>query len=161
MWDKETKTVVWLSVGYDRILETQEDPLQLSNFYPVPPFMMANATTSLYIPTPDFKLAQDLYNEIDKLQQRISIITDAVKVVGVYDASADKLKDMFNMGVDNQLIPVDNWALFAEKGGIKGQIDWVPIMDIVSALTSCVNCGQRTSPSCRRSPACQISCAAA
>ena len=41
---------------------------------------------------------------------------------------------MFKEGTDNDLIPVDNWALFAEKGGIDGQIDWVPIKEISETL---------------------------
>ena len=134
IWDKDTKQVLWMAFGYDKILEVKDDPLQLNNFFPSPAFFLANPTTSLYAPTPDFALAQDLYNEIDNLQLRISVITEAVKVVGVYDSAADGIKSMFKQGLDNDLIPVDNWALFAEKGGIRGQIDWVPITDIVNAL---------------------------
>lgn len=134
VWDKQKRKVVWISPQYDKILDTKPDPLRLNGFYPCPPFFMANPTTSLYMPTPDFHMAQDLYNEIDILQTRISIITEAVKVVGVYDASAAGIKRMFKEGVENELIAVDNWALFAEKGGIQGQIDWVPVADIVNAL---------------------------
>ena len=32
------------------------------------------------------------------------------------------------------MIPVDNWAMFAEKGGIKGQVDWIPIDQVVNAI---------------------------
>ena len=32
------------------------------------------------------------------------------------------------------MIPVDNWAMFAEKGGIKGQVDWIPIQEVVNAI---------------------------
>lgn len=134
VWDKEKRKVCWLSLGYDKALDIQDDPLKLRNFFPIPPFFMANPTTTLYVPTPDFKLAEDLYNEIDKLQERISIITEAVKVVGVYDASNDEIKQMFKQGLDNDLIPVENWALFGEKQGLRGQIDWLPIKDIVDAL---------------------------
>jgi len=134
IWDKEKRKVVWLCFGYDKVLETKDDPLQLENFYPVPPFLLANPTTSLYLPTPDYKLAEDLYNEIDKLQERISIITEAVKVVGVYDSSSEEIKKMMNNGTDNQLIPVSNWAVFGEKQGLKGQVDWLPIADVVNAL---------------------------
>lgn len=134
IWDKTTRKVSWLCFGYHRILDERDDPLRLNGFFPIPPFFMANPTSSLYIPCPDFKLAEDLYNEIDKLQERISIITEAVKVVGVYDASSEEVKQMFRQGVDNDLIPVSNWALFGEKNGLKGQIDWVPIADIVNAL---------------------------
>ena len=134
IWDKAKKKVVWLSPGYDKILATKDDFLNLSGFYPCPPFLLANQTTSFYLPVSDYYLSQDLYNEIDHLQQRISILTEAVKVVGVYDRSAEGLDRMFKEGTDNDLIPVDNWALFAEGGGIKGSIDWVPIKDVVNAL---------------------------
>ena len=134
IWDKKEKKVVWLSLGYDKILEEKDDPLGLENFFPVPPFLLANPTTSLLIPTPDYKLAEDLYNEIDKLQDRISTITEAVKVVGVYDSSNAEIKQMMNAGYDNTLIPVSNWAVFGEKQGLRGQIDWMPIQDVVNAL---------------------------
>jgi hypothetical protein len=134
IWDKDKREVIWYSQGYNRILDTKKDPLKLKSFFPCPPFFLANPTSTLYIPTPDFVLSEDLYNEIDTLQTRISILTEAVKVVGVYDSAADGIKRMFNEGVENELIPVDNWALFAEKGGIQGQVDWVPIGDIVNAL---------------------------
>lgn len=134
IWDKQSRTVKFVTIGYERILEEVEDPLKLDNFFPTPPFLVANPTTKLYIPTPDFTLAQDLYNEVDTLQSRISIITEAVKVVGVYDGSAGEVNRMFNEGVENQVIPVDNWALFGEKGGLQGVIDWFPIEDVVAAL---------------------------
>ena len=134
IWDKNKKKVIWLSLGYDKVLDTKKDPLQLSNFYPCPPFFLANPTNALYMPTPDYHMAQDLYNQIDILQTRIAILTEAVKVIGVYDASAEGIKRMFKEGVENDLIPVDNWAMFAEKGGIQGQIDWLPIADVVGAL---------------------------
>ena len=134
IWDKAKCQVVWYSEGYDKILDTKKDPLGLRNFFPCPQFFIANATTSLYIPKADYKLAEDLYQEIDILQSRIAIITEAVKVVGVYDKSAEGIKRVFNEGTDNDLIPIDNWAMFAEKGGIAGSIDWLPIDDIVNAL---------------------------
>lgn len=134
IWDKDAREVVWVSIGHDQVLETLEDTLELENFFPSPPGMLANVTTSLYLPKPDYILAQDIYNEIDKLQTRISVITDAVKVIGVYDKSAKGLQRMFKEGVDNDLIPVENWAQFAEKGGLSGTIDWFPINDVTSGL---------------------------
>ena len=134
IWDKAKKQTVWIVKGYGKVADTKDDPLKLNGFYPCPPFFLANPTTSLYMPTSDYTLAQDLYNEIDVLHTRISIITEAVKVIGVYDSKADGIKRMFKEGIENDLIPVDNWALFAEKGGITGSVVWVPIADIVNAL---------------------------
>ena len=144
IWCKETRKVHWIILGYDKQLEEKDDILKLSGFWPVPPFFIANVTTTLYTPTPDFVLAQDLYNEVDKLQTRIAVITEAVRVVGVYNASADNLKSMFNAGKDNDLIPVENWALFGENGGLAGQIEWLPIVDIVQALRELIQIRDQT-----------------
>lgn len=134
IWDKETMSVYWYSSGAELILDIKEDPYKLDGFFPSPMPMMANLTTRQVMPKADFLLAQDLYNEVDILQTRIAMITKAVKVVGVYDKSSDGIKRMLGEGTENDLIPVDNWAMFAEKGGIAGQIDWMPIEEIAGVL---------------------------
>jgi hypothetical protein len=135
IWNKKDRTVYWYAQGCDLILDVREDPLKLDGFWPHPQPMVANLTTTLYCPRADFVLSQDLYNEIDELQSRIAIITRAVKVVGVYDKSAgDSAGRMLKEGNENDLIPVDNWAMFAEKGGLQGVIQWFPVQEIVSTL---------------------------
>jgi len=135
IWNKKDKQVYWYSEGADLILDYKEDPLGLDGFLPMPRPMVANCTTTLFVPRADFILAQDLYNEIDELQSRISTITRAIKVVGVYDkAAGDSVGRMLKEGVENDLIPVDNWAMFAEKGGLQGSIQWFPVEVIVGVL---------------------------
>ena len=134
IWDKDKRKVFWYARDMPEILDQKDDPLKLAGFFPCPKPMASNITTTAYMPIPDYIMAQDLYNEIDKLETRISLITDAVKVVGVYDKSAEGVKRMLVEGVENDLIPVDNWALFAEKGGLKGMIDWLPYETIAGVL---------------------------
>ena len=135
IWDKVTRKVYWVCKGYNKTLDSKDDPLGLSGFFPSPPFFIANPTTSLYAPTPDFHMSRDLYNEIDLLQTRIAVITEAVKVVGVYDSeTGESVGRMLKEGSENSLIPVKSWALFSEKGGLDGSIQWMPLADIVNAL---------------------------
>jgi len=136
IWDLESKEVIWFSKGYKTgLLETKKDPLQLAeHFAPCPKPLFANLTTSNCIPKPDFAMIQDQYNELDETNNRISLLIIACKVTGVYDRSADGVQRMLTEGSDNTLIPVDNWAMFAEKGGIKGQVDWLPLDVVVQAL---------------------------
>jgi hypothetical protein len=134
-WCKKEKKVYWWSPGADIILDIVDDPLELDGFWPVPRPMMANLTTTLFCPVADYIFAQDLYAEIDILQSRIASITRAIKVVGVYDKGAgDSVGRMLKEGMENQLIPVDNWAMFSEKGGLAGTIQWFPVQDVVSTL---------------------------
>jgi len=134
IWCKKTRKVYYVCLGYDKIIETKPDPLGLNNFYPIPPFLAANVTTSLYVPTADYKLAEDLYNEIDLLSARIAKITEAVRVAGVYDNGSPEIAQMLNQGIDNKLIPVDKWAMLSEKGGLAGVIDWFPVEEVVRTL---------------------------
>jgi hypothetical protein len=134
IWSKEINKVFWYSDGCTEILDVKDDPLELEDFFPSPRPMFANITTSSLVPRPDYVLAQDQYSEIDSLTTRINLLQSAVKAVGVYDKEATGVKRMMEEGVENDLIPVDNWAMFAEKGGIRGTVDWMPIQDIVAAM---------------------------
>jgi hypothetical protein len=131
IWDKTTKKVYHVVKGAKEPLKTIEDPYNLPDFWPCPRPMIANTTTSALLPITDYHLAQDQYNELDVLYARMSLITKAVKVAGAYDAAATEIARMLE-GQENKLIPVDNWAMYAEKGGAKGLIDWYPIEQIVT-----------------------------
>jgi len=134
IWDKTSKMVYWLGKGSDVILDYKEDPLKLDGFFPCPKPLAANLTSSNFMPRPDYIFAQDQFNELDEINTRITWLTRAAKVVGVYDRNAEGIQRMFNQAAENQLIPVDNWAMFSEAGGIKGKVDWVPIDQVVNAI---------------------------
>ncbi|HAM41747.1 MAG TPA: hypothetical protein DCP69_10555 [Candidatus Omnitrophica bacterium] len=134
VWDKESGRVVWYVDGHDSILDTKDDPLGLDGFWPFPRPLVANVTTSEFVPLPDYVLAQDLYDEIDKLTTRIDLLEDAIRVAGVYDKNAVGIERLLSSRAQNVLIPIEGWAMFAEKGGTKGQIDWLPLDQVVAAL---------------------------
>jgi hypothetical protein len=137
IWDKKTKKVYWYSEGADLILDIKDDPLELMNFFPMPRPLTANLTTTLFMPKSDYLMHQDLYRETDVLYNRITIITRAIKVVGVYDKNqTSSVGRMLKEGSENALIPVDNWAMFAEKGGLKGTVEWFPVQDIANTLVT-------------------------
>ena len=134
IWDRTTRKVLWFSRGVDFLLDEEDDPLGLVGFEPCPRPMLANVSTSNAAPRPDYYMIQDQYQELDTVNNRISKLVQACKVVGVYDQAAKGVARMLQEGFDNQLIPVDNWAMFAEKGGIKGQVNWLPLDVVVAAL---------------------------
>lgn len=142
IWHKQEKKVFWWSSGQEKVLDIKDDPLGLTGFWPMPEPMIANPSTSLLLPQPDFVIAQDLYNQIDQLETRIAIITTAIRVVGVYDSAEPGIKRMMQEGMENDLIPVENWAAFAEGAGIDGKVQWMPIKDIAEVLNHLV--GQRS-----------------
>jgi hypothetical protein len=56
------------------------------------------------------------------------------KSKGCYDASVPELARLFTEGTNGTLVPVKNWAGFAEKQGLAGAISLVEIMPIAQAL---------------------------
>lgn len=137
IWDKSTKSVIWVVEGYPKILDKKDDPYGLDSFWPCPKPLYATQTTDTLVPVPDYSLYQDQASEIDALTQRIGLLTQALKVVGVYDATATGVQRMLSEGYDNTMIPVDNWAVFSEKGAVKGAMDFLPLGDVINAMDKC------------------------
>ena len=134
IWDSKTLSAQWYHEDYPGMLDIQDDPLRLEGFFPTPPPFIANTSTDLFYPTSYFMLAQDLYNEVDQLSTRINIITNAVRVGGVYDATySDELRNALS-SIENDLIPVKNWAQLAERGGLDKIVDFFPTMEIAQVL---------------------------
>ena len=136
LWDKKEKRCVWMSKSHQKALDVKDDPLGLDGFFPCPKPLYATTTTDSLIPVPDYALYQDLAKELDTLTDRINGLADSIKVVGVYDSTQTGVKRMLKEGVNTELIPVDNWLMFSEKGGIKGVIDWLPLNEVVGALNA-------------------------
>jgi hypothetical protein len=137
IWDKTTGKVLWISKSLGKIVDEKDDPLQLENFWPCPKPLYATLTTDSLEPIPDFVIYQDQARELDTLCDRIDGLINALKVRGVYDASASELARLFSEGENNTLIPVHNWMAFAEKQGMKGAIDLVDITPFAAALQQC------------------------
>ena len=137
IWDKETGKVLWISKSLGKILDERDDPLGLENFWPCPKPLYSTLTTDSLEPIPDFVIYQDQARELDALCDRIDGLINAIKVRGVYDASASELQRLFSEGENNTMIPVHNWMAFAEKQGMKGAIDLVDLAPFASALMTC------------------------
>lgn len=133
IWSKKDKKVYHIVKGADDPLKTVPDPYKLKDFFPCPKPLIANPTTSAFLPVTDYHLSQDQYNELDTLYARMSLIAKAVKVAGLYDAASTEIARMLE-GMENKLVPVDNWAMFAERGGTKGMIDWYPVEQVVTVF---------------------------
>ncbi len=134
MWNKKEKKAVWIHKDFEEILDERDDPLGLDDFYPCPRPLFPTMTNDSLVPIPDYTQYQDQAKELDDLTGRIFAITKAIKVAGVYDASASGVANLLSEGVENQLIPVQQWAVFGDKGGLKGVIDLMPMQEILQTL---------------------------
>lgn len=139
VWDKEEREVVWVTEE-GRVLDTKPDPLGLKGFFPCPRPLLAFVTTDDMVPRPDYVLAEDLYGDIDTLATRMHLLRTALRVVGVYDASSAELGELLSPNAtENRMVPVSNWAMFGEKGGLQGSVDFFPVDKVAAALVALGN----------------------
>lgn len=136
IWDKRAKRIIFLAPSSEGggILKESPAPLKLRNFFPFPKPLLGTTAGETLIPTPDYVTYQDQALELDDLTQRIAIITQALRLVGVYNSSIPPLKRLLATDAANQMIPVDAWAMFAESGGIKGNVEFLPIREAAEVL---------------------------
>lgn len=144
IWNKSDRRVYWVSNGYDFLCDVRKDPYKLKKFFPCPKPLSATVTNDSLTPVPDYCEYQDQAIQIDELTQRIAMLTKACKVAGVYNAANKQLARIFEEVSENQLIGVDQWAMFAEAGGIKGAIDFVPLDQIQTCIKTLQEVRQAT-----------------
>ena len=134
IWDKPSEQVIWFSEHMDKLLDQKPDYLELDDFFPCPQFLVSTVSNGQYIPIPDYHYASDQYRELNEINTRMGLLVRACRVAGVYDKASPQLPSLLNNAAENTLVPVDQWAAFAEKGGIKGVVDWIPLDQIVLTL---------------------------
>lgn len=137
IWCKTAKKVIWITDAYQEgVLKEVDDPLNLRQFFPCPRPIWATLSTDSLIPVPDYALYQDQADQIDELTNRIRLLTKALRVVGVFNAASVGVQTLLEEGQENEMIPIDNWVWFSGTGGLKGNVDWLPIEQISAVLES-------------------------
>ena len=135
IWHKPTRKVYMIAQGFDQFCrEPTDDPLNLEGFFPCPMPLFATMTNDTLEPVPDYVEYQDQALEIDSLTNRITLLTSALKVAGVYDGSVKELSRLLDESLENKLIGVPNWAAFAQKGGLQSAISFLPIQEVADVL---------------------------
>lgn len=117
-------------------LEVRPRPVKLATAkWPCPQPLYGTMTNGSLVPVPSFVQWQSLADEVDDLTGRIESLTRAVKIAGARPSEMEELDKLFNDTVDNELIAVDNWAAFADKGGLKGVVSFLPMAEVMEVLT--------------------------
>ncbi|TXH44522.1 MAG: hypothetical protein E6Q97_32465 [Desulfurellales bacterium] len=136
IWDKRTRTVYWYCDNYaDDVLDFKPDPLRLKNFFPCPRPMRAISNNRTFIPRALYSQYKAQAETLNTLTYRIRLLTEALKVVGVYDGSQAELANILSPTTGNKMVSVQSWVQFAQNGGIKGSIEWLPLEAVVTTLS--------------------------
>lgn len=133
-WDKEKREAVWFSKSMKDFIEVKQSPVDFEEGFPCPKPLYSSLTNESLEPIPDFVIYQDQANELDILADRIDGLIKALKVAGGYDSSIPEIGRIFTEAENGTLIPIKNWAAFAEKNGLQGALSLVDLKPIADAL---------------------------
>ena len=133
IWDKRERKVIFISEGATDPMMEKDDPLNLEDFFPIPRPLYSVETDRTMLPVPEFTLYRDQADELDDITARINHLVNMLKVRGVYDAANEELGNIFKT-TEGTMIPAHNWQAFAERGGFRGTIDFVPLESTAQVL---------------------------
>lgn len=117
IFDKDTKTRIWIVPGFDTVCRKDADPYGLEDFFPNAEPLQAITTNDTMVPSPEFHIYKDQADGLDEIEARIDKLTRALKRRGVYDATFKELVRLSKAN-DNEFIPVKNYAELSTKGGL-------------------------------------------
>ena len=135
IWSKSEGKVYWICPAYTAApLDASDPPVDFKNFFNTPHPLASNTTNGSLIPVPDYCQYQDQAEEIDRITERIDVLTEALKVVGWYAGDDESIPFALNDMEENTLVPVKNWSNWADRGGAQGLIDWYPVATVIEVL---------------------------
>lgn len=134
IWNKTDRKVYVISKGYKEApLAVKDDPLRLEQFFPVPRPLYSIVTTDSLIPVPEYAVYQEHAMQLDAINERIAVLTDALRRRGVYDAAVEELQELAK-APDNKFVPVKDYRAFVEKGGLNGAFQELDISNLATVL---------------------------
>ncbi|MGL1921977.1 MAG: hypothetical protein OCD03_13215 [Hyphomicrobiales bacterium] len=134
IWDRATKTRLYVVKGYKEVIKTDSDPYGLKDFFPMPAPIYSVKVSGKMLPRPDFTQYQDQANELDDINNRISKLIEELRVCGVYDSSQEEALKGIDKLSDNEFLPVELLKDFSSGKTGDFPIIYKPLGDILTVL---------------------------
>lgn len=135
VWDKRSKTVKFIRAGDGLVYRDEEDPLQLSTFFPCSRPVQPIEVVGKLCPVTPFDVYEELARELDDVTVRIRAVVKGIKAKGGVPAG-EMMKAMEDLALagDNELIELRGVEAFAQQGGLDKAVLWWPIEQLILAL---------------------------
>ncbi|MCA0000952.1 MULTISPECIES: hypothetical protein [unclassified Mesorhizobium] len=134
VWDKKSRTVLFVSVRDGKVLKKVPDPLGLSNFFPIATPVQPIEVNGRLMPVNPFSIYRRLADELDTTTKRIQIITKQLKVKGWYAISPADIQNVLDAD-DNEFVPIADAEIWAAKGGLQNAVLFWPVEKLIVVLS--------------------------
>lgn len=135
IWDKlGGKKIRYISKSYkDGFLKVDDDPLELTGFYPMPkPLQLVE--TNDFSPVAPYLIYENQAKELNEITRRINKLVRQIKAGGIYDGEmGDDIANLLSSD-DTTFIPADKSALLSTQKGFDNAIWFLPIDQMIKVL---------------------------
>ncbi len=139
-WDKQTKQVYWDCEGYeeDFIQIEEQDPWELVNFFPCPPFMLGTCGPDDMYPVPAYIQIRPMTEQLHAVADRLRRLIRAYKTIGVFDDNVPELRALQNLDDEGVFLAVGKFRELIGDGGLDKLVKFFPIREIAEAIYNVV-----------------------
>lgn len=125
---------IYVAEGHhDDVCGCDPDPYRLKNFFPCPRPMLANGDEGWQKPLTDYSRYEAQCRELDRVSQRIFVLTDLLRNRGAYDKKFKELGDLMR-GDDGLFLAIEDWSELQAKGGLQAVIQAMDLETIAVVL---------------------------
>ncbi len=138
IWDKQERRVKWWSPHYtEGLIGGTDDPLMLENFFDCPEFLFAARKSGTMQPRPAMAYYIEHVREVDLASKKLQDLLTTISVSGFY--AGEKKDEVAKLLTGkNTMVAIKDWIGFAEKGGLNGMVQWLPIDLMVNAAQALI-----------------------
>lgn len=133
IWDKRTKQLRIVNENFDDFLDVQPDPMGLPNFFPSTKFIIGSKPRKSLYPTPVYIHLQQTIVKLHGMYKKVFELIEATRRRAIVDADEDIVNALNSE--DLEYVAVQNLAKILEKGGLQNIIHYIPVQELVQAIT--------------------------
>ncbi|WP_187331300.1 MULTISPECIES: hypothetical protein [unclassified Mesorhizobium] len=142
IWDKSSRKVIFIDDN-GIVLKKVDDPLGLTDFFPIPAPVQPIELTGRLMPVNPFSIYSRLADELDLTTKRIGVITRHMKVKGWYSGDAGDIANMLAAD-DTEFVPIGNADIWAANGGLSGAVAFWPVEKFILVLRELYSAREQT-----------------
>lgn len=132
IWDKENKERVWYAEGMQELLEKEEDPYNLQNFFPMPKPLYAYRVPGTMVPRSEYEIYRKQVETLAKTTRKINELNDQLKVAGIYNSVQEEAQKLLT-ATNGKFIPITSMAM---DKPIRDMIAWWPVEEVAKVLVA-------------------------
>ncbi|WP_292594323.1 hypothetical protein [Mesorhizobium sp.] len=142
IWCKTSRKVYFVD-DTGVVLKTVNDPLGLTDFFPIATPVQPIELTGRLMPVNPFSIYSKLADELDLTTKRINVITNHMKVKGWYSGDAGDIANMLAAD-DTEFVPIGNADIWAANGGLAGAVAFWPVEKFILVLRELYGAREQT-----------------